>query len=49
MHGRLLLVSLNLHQRVDNSEYQQLPENIAPKQILSLMNNDSNAENAELR
>ncbi len=49
MHGRLLFVSFGLHQRINHSEYEQLPDNIAPKQIIALMVNDSNAENAALR
>jgi len=49
MHGRILFVSLGLHQRIHHSEFEQLPENIAPKQIISMMVSDSIAEDAALR
>jgi hypothetical protein len=48
MRGRVLLVGFSLHQRINHSEYRRLPDNLTPKQIISLMVSSSNAENAEL-
>jgi hypothetical protein len=49
MRGRVLLVSFSLHQRIRHSDYRQLPDNLTPKQIISLMVGNSTSENAELR
>jgi hypothetical protein len=49
MHGRVLFLSLSLHQQISHTEYERLPDTLVPKQIISLITKDSNAENAELR
>ena len=49
MHGRVLFLSLSLHQQISHTEYERLPDALVPTQIISLIIKDSNAENAELR
>jgi hypothetical protein len=49
MRGRLLFLSFSLHQQIDHSDYEQLPDHLALKQIISLITQDSNADNAALR
>lgn len=49
MQGRVLFVSLSLHEKIHYTEHEQLADNLAPKQILSLMMGDSNTEAAALR
>lgn len=49
MRGRVLFVSLSLHQTINYTEHEQLADHLAPQQIMSLVMSDSNTETAVLR